>query len=42
MLGALIDLPDALRYDPMLIKRLHRMRDERDEARHRRTIDPNG
>ncbi len=29
LLGALIDSPAALREDPMLVKRLHRLRDAR-------------
>jgi GrpB-like predicted nucleotidyltransferase (UPF0157 family) len=39
VLGMLIDLPDALRHDPMLVKRLQRMRDARAEARRRRSLD---
>ncbi|WP_441790802.1 DUF3263 domain-containing protein [Leifsonia sp. YAF41] len=38
LLGALIDSPLALAHDPMLIKRLQRMRDARSEARARRTL----
>ena len=33
LLGALIDSPSALAHDPMLIKRLHRVRDARTAAR---------
>ena len=33
LLGALIDSPAALAHDPMLIKRLHRVRDARTDAR---------
>jgi len=33
VLGALIDRRDALVYDPMLVKRLQRMRDARSAAR---------
>jgi hypothetical protein len=33
MLNAVIDSPDALRHDPMLIKRLQRARDARAHAR---------
>lgn len=40
-LGALVDSPDALRHDPMLVKRLQRQRAARAEARARRTI-PHG
>lgn len=32
-LNALIDLPAALRADPMVVKRLHRLRDERRRRR---------
>jgi len=38
LLGALIDSPLALAHDPMLIKRLQRMRDARSEARARRSL----
>jgi hypothetical protein len=38
LLGALIDSPLALAHDPMLIKRLQRMRDTRSQARARRSI----
>lgn len=37
VLGALIDSPAALIYDPMLVKRLQRMRDARVAARASRT-----
>lgn len=33
LLNALIDLPGALRHDPMLVKRLQRARDARTSAR---------
>lgn len=38
VLGALIDQPAALVYDPMLVKRLQRMRDARAVARERRSL----
>ncbi|WP_308799064.1 DUF3263 domain-containing protein [Agromyces silvae] len=38
LLAELIDAPAALRYDPMLVKRLQRMRDARAVARDRRTL----
>jgi hypothetical protein len=38
LLGALIDSPAALVYDPMLVKRLQRMRDARTAARAARTL----
>lgn len=38
LLGELIDSPAALRYDPMLVKRLQRMRAARAAARDRRTL----
>ncbi|GGI48023.1 hypothetical protein BCL57_002915 [Agromyces flavus] len=41
LLGALVDSPDALRHDPMLVKRLQRQREARADARARRTI-PHG
>lgn len=37
LLGSLIDSPLALAHDPMLVKRLHRMRDARSQARARRS-----
>lgn len=37
LLGALIDSPLALAHDPMLVKRLHRMREARSQARARRS-----
>jgi len=40
LLGALIDAPAALVYDPMLVKRLQRMRDARLAARAARTLGP--
>lgn len=33
LLGRLIDTVDALEHDPMLVKRLRRVRDARDEGR---------
>jgi len=33
LLGQLLDSPDALDYDPLLIRRLRRMRDRRRRAR---------
>ena len=33
LLGRLIDTTEAQQYDPMLVKRLRRIRDERQEAR---------
>ena len=41
VLGALIDSPAALRHDPMLVKRLLRLREARLAARHARTL-PSG
>jgi hypothetical protein len=38
VLGALIDRPEALRHDPMLVKRLLRLREARLAARHARTL----
>ena len=38
ILGELIDSPAALRHDPMLVKRLQRMRSARRVARSRRSI----
>jgi hypothetical protein len=38
ILGELIDSPSALRHDPMLIKRLQRMREARVAARSRRSL----
>jgi hypothetical protein len=40
VLGALLDSPLALAHDPMLVKRLQRMRDARALARSGRTIRP--
>lgn len=40
VLGALLDAPAALVYDPMLVKRLQRMRDARLEARAARLPGP--
>lgn len=38
LLGALIDSPLALVHDPMLVKRLQRMREARSRARARRSL----
>jgi hypothetical protein len=38
LLGALIDMPAALAHDPMLVKRLQRMRDARLDARTARRL----
>lgn len=38
LLGALVDSPLALAADPMLVKRLQRMREARSEARAARTL----
>lgn len=38
LLGALIDSPLALAHDPMLVKRLQRMRETRAQARARRSL----
>lgn len=38
LLGALVDSPQALAHDPMLVKRLQRLREVRAEARARRTL----
>jgi hypothetical protein len=40
LLGALLDSPLALAHDPMLVKRLQRMREARSQARSRRAIRP--
>ncbi len=40
LLGALIDSPAALVHDPMLVKRLQRLRDARMAARTTRTLTP--
>ena len=40
LLGALIDSPAALTRDPMLVKRLQRLRDARMAARSARTLAP--
>ena len=39
LLGRVIDNGDALAYDPMLVKRLRRMRDVREAARRSRGIE---
>ena len=38
LLGVVIDAPLALAYDPMLVKRLQRMRDARSQARADRSL----
>ena len=38
IINALIDNPDALAFDPMLVKRLRRMRDARQRARSARRL----
>lgn len=38
LLNAVIDTPDAVRHDPMLVRRLQRARDERTQARAARTF----
>jgi len=38
LLGRLIDTEDALAHDPMLVKRLQRVRDERSRARRARVV----
>ncbi|MBG6057186.1 hypothetical protein RCH16_000372 [Cryobacterium sp. MP_M5] len=40
LLAVLIDSPAALAHDPMLVKRLHRMRDARAQARDGRSLRP--
>lgn len=40
VLFALIDSPAALRHDPLLVRRLQRLRDTRADARARRTLGP--
>lgn len=40
LLGALIDSPAALAHDPMLVKRLQRLRDARTAARSARALTP--
>ena len=40
LLAVLIDSPAALAHDPMLVKRLHRMRDARAQARVSRSLGP--
>jgi hypothetical protein len=42
LLNALIDLPGALRHDPMLVKRLQRARDARTGARAARAFPSSG
>jgi hypothetical protein len=42
LLNAVIDLPGALRHDPMLVKRLLRARDARTEARAARAFPTTG
>ncbi len=38
LLNAALDLPEALVFDPMLVKRLQRLRDARTQARSARTL----
>ena len=38
LLNAVIDTPDAVRHDPMLVRRLQRARDARTQARAARTF----
>ena len=38
LLNALIDMPEAVRHDPMLVRRLQRARDARTSARAARTF----
>src|SRR5690606_4535325 len=38
LLSAILDSPDALRHDPLLVRRLQRMRDSRAAARASRTF----
>lgn len=40
VLGALLDSPLALAHDPMLVKRLQRMREARSQDRSRRAVRP--
>ena len=40
LLAVLIESPAALAHDPMLVKRLHRMRDARAQARDSRSLGP--
>ncbi len=42
LLNAVIDLPEALRHDPMLVKRLLRARDARTQARAARAFTGSG
>jgi hypothetical protein len=42
LLNAVIDLPGALRHDPMLVKRLLRARDARTQARSARVFNRSG
>jgi Protein of unknown function (DUF3263) len=42
LLNAIIDLPGALRHDPMLVKRLLRARDARTQARSARVFNRSG
>jgi hypothetical protein len=42
VLNALIDRPEALAHDPMLVKRLRRMRQTRQRARSARRLGMNG
>jgi len=38
LLNAALDLPEAIAFDPMLVRRLQRMRDARTEARSARVL----
>ena len=38
LLNSIIDRPDAVAYDPMLVRRLRRMRDERRRKRYARRL----
>jgi hypothetical protein len=38
LLNAALDLPEAIAFDPMLVRRLQRMRDARTEARSARAL----
>jgi Protein of unknown function (DUF3263) len=42
LLNRLIDRPEALRYDPVLVQRLRRLRDARRRARFARRLGPEG
>jgi Protein of unknown function (DUF3263) len=42
LLNRLIDRPEALQYDPMLVQRLRRLRETRRRARFARRLGPEG